>query len=93
MVFISAKSFLQQAHSWSPFNISESGFRKVATAFRVWPSFLEVVHNFGQPEAGYETEPPLGSYDYTSQCSEDDENSFKQESFGELVVLCLLHAG
>lgn len=93
MGVLRAKRFLKQAHSWSPFHISESGFRKVATAFKVWPSFLKVVHHFGQPEAGYETGPFLGGYDCWSQCPEDDRNPLEQESYGQLVILDSLCTG
>jgi hypothetical protein len=54
---------LFQAHSWAPFNVTESGFRKIATALKIRPSFLEVLHTFGHPKAGHETEPFLGTFD------------------------------
>ncbi|KAF2812456.1 uncharacterized protein BDZ99DRAFT_474619 [Mytilinidion resinicola] len=61
-------------HSWAPFNNSEDTFRKIFTAVKVRPSFLDFVRAFGQPEGGYETDFS-GGYDcYHGNITSDGPN-------------------
>jgi hypothetical protein len=56
--------FLRSPHSWAPFKNSESALRKILTATKAHPQFLDFVHGFGHPVGGIESDLPG---DYGSQ--------------------------
>ncbi|KAE9969760.1 hypothetical protein BLS_005224 [Venturia inaequalis] len=64
---------ISQDDSWSPLLITEELFRKLCTALRVHPDFLQIVHTFGEKTAATEESlaasftrlyPPTFSCDY-----------------------------
>jgi hypothetical protein len=57
---ITPSRLIHQSHSWAPFNITEDAFRKIFTAVKVRPSFLDFVHTFGQPDEGYDNDSSGG---------------------------------
>lgn len=52
----------RQPHTWAPFKASENAFRKIFNAVQVPPSFLNIVHTFGQPN-GVHSCDLFGGYD------------------------------
>ncbi|OCK74718.1 hypothetical protein K432DRAFT_429867 [Lepidopterella palustris CBS 459.81] len=72
--------FLHQSHSWAPFNASEATFRKIFTAVQVRPSFLDFIHAFGQPEAGYEADLS-GGYDFWLERAHGDSSGSSFDFF------------
>jgi hypothetical protein len=46
--------FLRQPHSWAPFHNSERAIRKILTAVKTHPYFLDLLHDFGHPDGGVE---------------------------------------
>jgi hypothetical protein len=54
--------FLRQAHTWAPLQLSEATFRKIFTAVKVNPAFLDLVHTVGNPQGEYQSSGS-GGYD------------------------------
>ncbi|KAH7094942.1 hypothetical protein FB567DRAFT_574833 [Paraphoma chrysanthemicola] len=46
--------FINQAYSWGPLLITDEVFKKLATALKLHPGFLDVVHTFGERVAPVE---------------------------------------
>ncbi|KAF3002327.1 hypothetical protein E8E14_005777 [Neopestalotiopsis sp. 37M] len=53
---------LIQNHSLAPFNASETALRKTFTALQIWPTFLDILLEFGEPSSTSDSEHS-GGYD------------------------------
>jgi hypothetical protein len=72
--------YLTQPYTWAPFKLTDSAFRKLLTAVKVPPSFLDVVQSFGHPKTGHEKDF-FRDYDYwfnsaTEQIGDSDKLTF-----------------
>ncbi|KAH7085296.1 hypothetical protein BKA63DRAFT_499329 [Paraphoma chrysanthemicola] len=74
----SAQIFLiDQAYSWGPLLITDEVFKKLATALKLHPGFLDVVHTFGERVAPVEE----SSASLFTRMQPNDENLPAQNSY------------
>lgn len=77
---------LSQNHSWAPFNNSETSLRKIFTAVQVRPTFLDILHEFGDPcknsDAGHS-----GGYEMSVERSVESGETFNIREFRDCPPL------
>jgi hypothetical protein len=68
--------FISQSHTWAPLQLPEAAFRQILTIAEVHPSYLDLVHAFGDPQKGHSFVNPGG----TSSCIVDKLKDTRVES-------------
>lgn len=81
--------FIRQAHTWAPLQLSEATFRKIFTAVKVNPAFLDLVHTFGNPQGGYQSSGS-GGYDVYFENSRTGR-MHHEITFGKQVIKHFRH--